>query len=369
MIRIALDREKLLTPIVGVLAPLGWATHGRWHKDEMVHIVELANKGAPPDEIDDMVTELWHTKSKVFLKNVAAPLRLYGQQISHDFQRQNFQRANLVDQALECHFAGYYAAATLLTYAQIDGLTRDVTGASFFSGSSNDKYLDDKTLAGIAGNLPVVREFFVEPIDTTDFHTKLSRHGAAHGRDLSFGTRTNSTKALVLFGALVEYLEDRAQREAQRRQRQNESTVKGLTGVDGTGRLIDDRQLDAIYFFWADLNAYIHGDVVAGNASFDRWPDKAHSLMGQRRMSRKYFVWGGGDHASYWWHYKTPSGHYMGAAAKLYSEGLPIDWREWLWDAAEAPTGPPWGRSENGWRRFNGSDATPNWTIREFPSG
>lgn len=362
-----LERHQMLSPVVEVLAPLGWAIHGRWHAEETARIVELANAGAPSHAIDELVTDLWHSeKSRVWLKNVATPLRRYGGGIDHEFQRQQFQRAHLVDEAIACHFAGHYAASALLTYAQIDGLTRDITGASFFSDSNNDQYVDDETLAGIEGNLPALRTFYTESVEKTGFHGKLSRHGAAHGRDLSFGTRVTSTKALVLLGALIEYLRERATKVARRESRKREQAARELTGVDEQGRRLDDRQFDDLYFFQADLSSQILDEIISGGAPFSTWESSARDLMQKRHLSWRCCVWGGASNDSFWWFYKTPSGQYLGAGARLFGRDFPVNWRRWLWDSAEEPTGSPWETGD--WHEFDGNQPTPNWSIKDFPT-
>lgn len=367
MMYFALSREVLLGHAVEVLAPLGWASYGLWHQRGTEQIVELAHRGADPAEIDELVTEQWHTESEVFLRNVAVPLRRYGKDIDYQFQRLQFQRGNLIDQAVKCHKAGNYAAATLLTLAQIDGLTRDITGATFFSNSMNDPYLDDSTLAGIATNLPIVREPFKEKIDSTGFYSKLSRNGAAHGRDLSFGTKVSSTKSLVLMGALVEYLEERAGKVARKYRRQHEMEAQRQTGTDSSGRLNDDRHLDQLYFLAAALDCHIFSQVVLPFARPENWPEKAHELIEQQMLSRRSFTWGGADATSYWWSYRTPAGHHLGAAARRHGSGQPIDWREWRWDDTGPPAGAPWDHA--GWTRYDGNITSPNWTIEPLPTG
>lgn len=367
MTHFALTREILVGPAVEVLAPLGWASYGLWHQRGTDQIVALAHRGAGSEEIDTLVTEQWHSKSEVFLRNVAIPLRRYGKDIDHRFQRLQFQRGNLIDQAVKCHEAGNYAAAILLTFAQIDGLTRDITGATFFSNSSNDSYLDDSTLAGIASNLPIVRVPFKEAVDLTGFHGKLSRHGAAHGRDLAFGTKTTSTKALVLLGALVEYLEERAAKAARKYRRQYELEVSKLTGKDRNGRLRDDRHLDQLYFLAADLDSFILTQAILPWAEQGTWPEKAHELIEQRNLSHRNFTWGGADPTSYWWSYRTPSGHYLAAGSRRFGTELPVDWRQWRWDGTEPPSAAPW--DDDDWVPYDGNTSTPNWTIEPFPFG
>ena len=365
MTNFALTRENLVGPAVEILAPLGWASYGLWHRGGTEKIVELAHRGADNAKIDALVTEQWNNESKIFLRNVAIPLRRYGKGIDYNFQRLQFQRGNLVDQAVKCHEGGNYAASFVLTVAQIDGLTRDITGASFFSTSSNDRYLDDRTLSGIASNLPIVREIFNESISSTEFHGKPSRHGAAHGRDLSFGTKTNSTKALVLLGALVEYLEERASKVAAQHRRDRELQSSKLSGIDKEGRLRDDRHLDQLYFLAADLDSFIHSQLILPWVESSTWSQKAYELIKQRGLSRRNFTWGEADSTSYWWSYRTPSGHYLGAGSRRFAAGL--DWQRWRWDGSEPPATAPW--NDERWIPYDGDSSTPNWTIKPFPLG
>lgn len=68
-----LIRQELLAAGVAVLA-LGWAMHGLWNLDETTKIVRLARNGATANEIGELVTQLWHNDSAIWLKNAATPL-------------------------------------------------------------------------------------------------------------------------------------------------------------------------------------------------------------------------------------------------------------------------------------------------------
>lgn len=92
-------------------------------------------------------------------------------------------------------------------------------GSTFFHHEpdpTRSGYTDDITLAGIDGNLPVVRKTYSAPVGTTGRHGLISRHGI----DLAYATATTSTKTLVLLEALVERLarpaDDKARRERRR---------------------------------------------------------------------------------------------------------------------------------------------------------
>src|SRR5699024_1704606 len=51
----------------------------------------------------------------------------YRQNLNDEFQPMQSPRATLIDETVTYHEAGLYSAATLLTMAQIDGLTRDAS--------------------------------------------------------------------------------------------------------------------------------------------------------------------------------------------------------------------------------------------------
>lgn len=346
-----------------MLAPLGWAVHRRWHLSGTIEVLEFADSGATSEVIDERVTDLWNTKNLVLLKHTGAPLRTYGQ-IHPDFQRIGFARADLIDQAFACHQAGHYIASMLLTYAQIDGLTRDITGESFFSSSENDPYLSDDTLAGIADNLPTVRLLFNESVNRSGFFGKLSRHAVAHGRDLASGTLTNSTKALVLLGALVEYLRPRAGRVANRDQRAHEKSVRGVNGTDMQGRLVDDRHLQALSLFRHKADMIVTNTFVLAGGPWTSWKENLVEAIQAPHLHRNRFTWGGASERDAWWFYRVPAGHHLGSALRRSSDGFPVQLERWLWDQPEASEGPPW--EVEGWVLENGSDLSPNWRIADL---
>lgn len=350
-------------PIVKQLAPLGWALHTRWHYKKSHELAGRVKQGAPQTEIDEAITELWNTQSEVFLRNVALPLGRFGMNIDTEFQRINQRRVILVGEAFKCHQAEHYSAAILLTYAQIDGLTRDVTGASFFSTSSNDKFLDNETLAGIEENLPTIREAFNQTVDTTGFHGLLSRHGAVHGRDLAYGDRVNSTKALVLLGALIEYLPDHAAKKARKMKRKRDVNSKGLEGVDGKGRLLDDRELDQLCSLLAESNSKIWNEFLMSSLNRSELEPYFHQKLKEKNLSRARFTLHGVDPSFAWWSYRTPAGQILGAAILKWRDPEVKIAQIWVWDSQEAPEQPPW-ETEEGWvvDDPNGG-ATPNWSF------
>lgn len=152
----------------------------------------------------------------------------------------------LLEKAIAHHQDGSFEASIPIIYAQIDGLSRDLTGASFFSKANNDPYIDDETLAGMESNLPTVRRAFSADVNESGAYGLVSRHGVMHGRDLAYATRVNSTKAVVLIAALAEYFPRIANDAGARLRRLHEQAVAGSAELDDLGRLIDDREVPEI---------------------------------------------------------------------------------------------------------------------------
>lgn len=355
--------EPRIASVVKKFAPLGWAIHGRWHYEKSLELAAKLNEGVSSAAIDDEIAAIWNNELEVFLRNVAAPLGRYGKDIDKDFQKMQQQRVRLIDEAYKCHKAGHYSAAILLTYSQIDGLTRDVTGASFFSNSNNDRFIDDESLAGIEENLPVVRKQFNEQINETGYHAKLSRHSAVHGRDLSFGTLVNSTKAFVLLGALIEYLPERAKKAAEKRQRQHTKRARSQKGIDENGRLFDDRALDALLNFLHETNSHITSTFLFSKLDSESLKPEIYRNLASRRLGRDRFQIHGLGPTSVWWSYQVPAGHILGAAIRKWREGEKKTPDVWLWDSEERPHSAPWERAD-GWTIYDPNrGGTPNWAF------
>src|SRR5690606_41217015 len=58
---------RIVTDALRILAPLGWAMCGHWHVQGTADIVTLAQRGAPPPEIDQGPTQLCERPRAVWL--------------------------------------------------------------------------------------------------------------------------------------------------------------------------------------------------------------------------------------------------------------------------------------------------------------
>lgn len=354
-------------------APMGWAFFGKWHRAQTQRIIRLARGGASASSIDDALTEVWNTEQPVLLRTIAIPLGRYGRGIDIDFQRRCQQRQTLVDVAISCHNDERYAAAIPLTLAQIDGLTRELMGTTFFRSKlaeNEPDYTDDRTLAGVEGNLPTVREAFSRPVDVVGRHGLVSRHGVMHGQDLSYATKVNSTKTLVLLGALIEHLEDRARARAQKWRRDRDIARSKLMGVDEDGRLLDSRGLEEMYMFRVELHSWAESEHSPGETPTVRTlTSKAERLLNHAGLHVRWFSVLELGRERLAWTFRVPSGHHMGAAAQ-WADPRSAPWTadQWTWDGPEPPSAGPWTEL-SGWTPWLGSPVTPNWRFDGFYMG
>lgn len=356
--------------VARAFAPLGWAFYGHWHATESARILTLLQNGASTAVVDEAISEVWNTQQTALLRNVATPLGRFGRGIDLDFQRRCQRRQKLVNEAIRCHEDGLHSAAMTLALTQVDGITRELFGTSFFKfnpSESEADYTDDTTLAGIDGNLPEVRKAFSMPMNTVGRHGSVSRHGIIHGMDLSFGSRVNSTKTLVLVGALAEHLESRAMAKASRWRRDRDLERSRLTGVDDAGRLLDDRHLEELYMFRAEFETQVFLALLEDDGPVpEELSTMAYTRLEQRLLSRRRFTLISVGSNGVAWKYLTPAGHWMGSAMRLKDRTvLPIIEERWTWDAAGEPMTAPWLAS-SGWTSTPGDPRTPNWWFGGF---
>lgn len=342
---------------VALFAPLGWAMCGRWHQDGTLRVLRRAAQGAGSDDIDDAIAEVWNSDNQVLLRHAAAPIRRWSN--SHfPFKQVLWDRVTLIEKAIEHHRAGAYEASIPIILAQIDGMSRDLTGQSFFSKANADPYLDDETLAGMEENLPVVRRVFSEDVRESGSFGYVSRHGVMHGRDLGYATRVNSTKTIVLVSALAEYFPRIDDDAGTRLRRLHEEAVAGSRELDDQGRLVDDRHIPELLNFAYDFDTEYLNAVLLRPGPFD-----AHAMLVQ--VARKHNLdpdafSAGQDHVGCWWHYTVPAGQTLGYAARPTTNSERRHPDVWRWDAPDAPSGSPWTNAA-GWRSDDDFPRSPNW--------
>lgn len=359
--------------VARAFAPLGWAFYGNWHATESARIVGLVEAGRPASEVDEAITAVWNEQQTVLLRHVATPLGRFGRGIDLEFQRRCQQRQMLVSEAVACHEDGKYAAAMTLALTQIDGITREVVGTTFFRENpkaTEPDYTDDDTLAGIEGNLPQVRKAFSASMNAVGRYGSVSRHGIIHGIDLSFATKINSTKTLVLVGALVEHLESRASERARRWRRARDLEKSALRGSDENGRLLDDRHLEELYMFRAEFETDVFHALLSpsGPASAALLP-QAYRRLEEQVLSRSRFTLHSIERDGVVWVYQSPAGQWMGSALRIQDRvARSVEQERWTWDAQHPPSAAPWV-DPGGWTEAPGDPQTPNWFFRGYYIG
>lgn len=191
-----------------------------------------------------------------------------------------------------------------------------------------------------------------------------------HGQDLAYASNINSTKTLVLLGALIEHLEERAEARAHKWRRGRDVALSKLTGVDENGRLLDSRGLEEMYMFRVELHGWAEAERSRRAAPVESaLVHKADQLLAHAGLQKRRFVVLELTNERLAWMFQTPSGHYMGAAAHWADPRLsPWAADQWTWDASDAPTAAPWNGS-TGWTEWNGEPVTPNWRFDGFYTG
>lgn len=346
-----------LAEAVALFAPLGWAMCGRWHQNGTLRVLRDAARGASSEDIDIAITGVWNSENQVFLQHAAAPIRQWSNS-HYPFKQVLWDRVTLIEKAIQHHFTGAYEASIPIILAQIDGMSRDLTGQSFFSKANADPYLDDKTLAGIEENLPVVRRVFSVDVKESGSFGHVSRHGVLHGRDLGYATRVNSTKTIVLVAALAEYFPRVADDAGARLRGLHEEAVAGSKAVDDRGRQVDDRRIPELLNFAYDFDTEYLNAVLLSPRPF--WVHTVLKDVAKKRGLDLDAFRAGQDDVGCWWHYTIPAGRTLGYAARPTTSAERRHPDVWRWDALEVPTAPPWTKAD-GWRSDDDFPRSPNW--------
>jgi len=233
------------------------------------------------------------------------------------------ERGRLVEKALAHHTAGRFDASVPIALAQVDGITYDLTKKSFFSSDrvGFDHLRDETSLLGMDELLTSLRLVFGENVRTSAAEGRLSRHGILHGRELGYDTLANSTKALVLLGAVVNWAVSRGEGLVESRNQAWEGTDE----LDVKGRRRDRRgfeqaveDLDDVAFgqakYYAEHATYASciGDVAL---LFN-----AGEVLGREGGFGMALADGG---ATFWAWRGTPSGYVFGVSNQFgESDGL-----------------------------------------------
>lgn len=268
-------------------------------------------------------------------------------------------RAAIIEQAIECHRDGRYAAAINLALAQIDGIVADFSdrGHGFFARDRHtheprENLTDDTTLAGHPRALLALARVLTETCDSTQTSGRLQRHGIIHGREFGYGTRRNSTQAFATLLAVIVWAQPIARARIDAANAEREAAHAGTDDRDANGRRLwragfveAKRRLHAL----ADYQDRFHDQHGRYAASVDEIdPD---------RLLREDFpnaaTAAAPDRQTYWAWAHTGS-EYVFALAGTAGEAI-----RWSYAGAKVPDAGP--GSDIDWRHPVEDPAHPDW--------
>jgi hypothetical protein len=259
-----------------LFAPRGWAPCGLTPQSMLDKALEVYDRTGSIEDSETVLVEGWN-ESPLSLRFCETRLRGLGM-ADEELGRLCRARADLVEKALTHHQSGAYEASVPIVLAQIDGLVRDTTEGAhgFFSGLGDRSHLrDSTTLPGVDEGLDALQKYFGARQDVSSSTGGASRHGILHGRELGYDTKMNSTKALVLLLAVIEWAAPRAKEIAERRRTEREAKWAGSEEVDERGRRMDRRGFSEMR---SELRM-IHTRQIAEYRRHNRYPEDLRRLF------------------------------------------------------------------------------------------
>src|SRR5690606_37071898 len=97
-----------------------------------------AAKSPEPTAIHEAIIEVWDPDNQVLLRHAATPKR----RASHShypFKQAVWDRVALIETAIQHHLAGAYESSIPMILAQIDGMSRELTGSSFMFTTNHEE--------------------------------------------------------------------------------------------------------------------------------------------------------------------------------------------------------------------------------------
>jgi len=179
----------------------------------------------------------------------------------------------------------------------------------------------------------------------------LSRNGILHGRELSYNTRRNSTKAFVALIAAIEWAQPQARALMDAASRERELLYTGSDEVDEYGRRLDRRGFVEAKKSLDRVHSFQFGRRKRGRPYTDSLVelDPAGPLAGDTGIVLE--VHSERDEYTAW--VRTPSTWVLGVA------GRDGEYLVWHYSARDAPSG---GIDEDSsWRSAVEAPAHPDW--------
>lgn len=335
--------------IAPVLGPLGWIVFGDAALGDYEEAARLAVDGKS-DEAEELLTEKWNEPAMLLRVVQRVRLPYYGdektEQIGH-------HRSRLIRKALDLHEAGHYEGSIPIVLTQIDGLFIDVTGkpAELFFRKKNHLLVDNETLAGHPAGLQVLATLMSKHVSRTAAMGELTRHGILHGRELSYDTRRNSTKAFVALLSVLEWASPRLKAQSDEAMARRQARYAGSKERDQHGRMLDRRGFNEAQVLLNRVSAFQtgyfkrHGRYAPEQETRDPGGfllDRGEFELCVSAQGHEYWAWAG-----------TPPGVYIGIAGR---DGEGVGWRY----QGEVP---PLGGSGSGadWRHEIHDSPHPEW--------
>lgn len=247
------------------LVPRGWAIFNM--PSEKVNSAVALSQAGRGSDADDLLTPEWRGDT-YRTKRVCDRVWSMGG-ADEDYHANFMGRARLLRLARDHHNRGEYAASILIIQPQIEGIATDVTeNKKFFSArkSSQANVVDPRQLVSIEASLAALRSPYIVGVETTQSDGSISRHGAAHGRELAFDNETVSAKTWSLLDAVVEWAMPLARAEADRRKAARQAETAGMDAADEHGRRLDDREFAETRDMLRFLSASARGWWSRGSA-------------------------------------------------------------------------------------------------------
>ncbi|MFB2580479.1 hypothetical protein ACEXQD_04445 [Herbiconiux sp. P15] len=223
------------------LVPRGWAVFNM--PSETVNSAVALSRAGRGSDADDLLAPAWRAGT-YRTKRVCDRVWSMGG-ADADYHADFVGRTRLLRLAREHHNRGDYAASILIVHSQIEGIATDVTAnKKFFSArkSTQANVVNPRQLVSIKASLAALRSPYIVGVERTQSDGSISRHGAAHGRELAYDTETVSAKSWSLLDAVVEWAMPLARAEAERRLVKRQAEMAGADAVDEHGRRLDDRE-------------------------------------------------------------------------------------------------------------------------------
>ena len=323
----------------------GWAASFRMPIPAVKEALRLHDSGAPWTHVEQVLHDGWSESAS--LDRLSVRVGAMGA-ADDELWAISKQRARLIEAAWSHHTSGAFEASIPIVLAQIDGIVSDATtsaekpnGMRFFSAGPNQAdVVDEETLAGISGALPVVRDWFSEAYWQTDDKGSANRHGVMHGRELAYDTAANSTKCFVLLLAVWEWANRVFQIEADRRKAVRYQSHAGSDEVDERGWRYDRRGFTETRLALKnlDLAQRSYRDRTNRYGSLDDLRSDAVARLLYKAEGQEVVVLSSAEH---WWAWSQSESGWVFAIANTPDTG------PWYYDGQTPPVAPP---PSSGWR-------------------